>query len=65
MTFGNIKFRPRALGAITALVLSATALSGCVYGPGYGYGGYGYGGYGYGYGPPAVVVAPPIVVGGP
>jgi len=54
-----LKLRPRAVAAIAALVLSATALSGCVYYPGYGYGG------GYGYAAPPVVVVPgPIIVGG-
>ncbi len=55
-----LKFRPRVVAAIAALVLSATALSGCVYYPGYGYGG----GYGYAAPPPVVVVPGPFIFGG-
>lgn len=53
----------RRFGAMFALALAATALSGCVYYPGQ----YAYNGYGRGYyaPAPAVVVAPaPVVVGG-
>lgn len=49
----------RALGAVVALALTATSLSGCVYYPSNGYYAGGY------YAPAPVVVQPgPVVVGG-